>query len=132
MSAEPIALAMLERYHHPLIRFVATNAVLLSIVAVLAVFLCVSIGLLGRATAIKRRAREKAWSSGPRSASAILPQVEKLRANNLSGAPGTARSSASHRCLIISARHLVSQLAYFRRVPVPNTDSSDHKTRKNE
>ena len=60
------------------------------------------------------RAARAEWSSEPSLASAVLPQIEGLRANHLSGAPVAVPQTLVHKRLIAAAKRVVARFTYFR------------------
>ncbi len=101
--------------------------ILLSVAAVLAAYLCVSVG---RRWWVRRGAWKREWSSGPRGASAVLPEIERLRKSGLSGAPVASHHSLAHRWLLAKAREVVAQLAFFNKPGPENVDAANHETQK--
>jgi len=87
----------------------------LGLVAVLALYLCVSIGWRWHIDVAKHRAWKRDWSRGPRGASVILPEIERLRKSGLAGALVGSRHTPAHRWLLASARGVIARLAYFTR-----------------
>jgi hypothetical protein len=70
-------------------------------------------------------------ASGSSVASAILPQIERLRGNRLSSAPVPARHTPAHKWLIASARRVVSRFRYFQKRENPDTAAFDEKPHRN-
>jgi hypothetical protein len=72
----------------------------------------------------KARTTPRGWRresfSGSNVASAVLPQIERLRSSHHSGAPVPARHTLGHKSLIAAARRFVVQLAYFRKPEDPD------------
>jgi hypothetical protein len=99
-----------------------------SALVVLTAYLCVSVGWRWYARAVRRRAWKREWSNGVHGVSAVLP--ERLRRAGLSGAPAPARYTPAHRCLIVTARQVVAQMAFFRRPGMENPAVASHETEK--
>lgn len=105
-------------------------AISLSVAAVLAAYLCVSVWRRHRAEAEKRRAWEKEWLTRPLDASQILAQVEELRSNAMAAAHARSRYALTRRGLVASARNIVAHLSYFARLRQQNRDHAEHETHK--
>jgi len=108
--------------------------VLLSVVAVLAAYLCESIGQRWCTKRMRlwawKRAGKREWSGGTRAASAILPEIERLRRAGLSGARTHARQTPAHRWLIATTRQLVARLAFFRNGGQKNSDPASRDAQR--
>src|SRR5262249_46645486 len=88
-----------------------------AMVAALAVLLCVSAGLVSWKALPVLRAyiqRIQRRSSGSSVAPAILPEIERLRRSQHSGAPIRARPTPAHNWLLATARRVVARFSYFR------------------
>ncbi|MGH7973319.1 MAG: hypothetical protein ACREIC_31760 [Limisphaerales bacterium] len=103
----------------------------LGVLAVLAAYLCVSVGRrwwtkAARARALKH-AWKREWSSGPRGASVVLPEIQQLRKIGLSGALIHERHTPAHRWLLATARQVVAQLAFFRKAGPEKPEVGTHE-----
>lgn len=86
----------------------------LSIVAILCVYLWLSIRRRRRAAQAKRRqAWEQEWRNEPNSSLTVLPRIERLRANTYSGENFHPQFTPAHRWLLAAARQVVAGLGYF-------------------
>ena len=108
----------------------------LGVVAALTVVVCVSIGLLLWRASTELRAGKRDWSSESSVASAVLPQIQRLRGDHLSGAPVPTRHALAHRWLVATARRFVAQFPYFRKPEDPDAatphGTPDHTTPKSK
>jgi hypothetical protein len=100
----------------------------LGLVAVLMAYLFASMGRRWHIEAAKRRAWKREWSRGP-GASAILPQIERLRESHHAARPAGARQTPAHRWLIDSARSALAQFPYFQRVKARAKDDVSHEAK---
>jgi hypothetical protein len=97
-------------------------------VAALTIVVCMSAGLLWWKARTKPRAGKWEWSSGLSVASAVLPRIERLRADHLSSAPIPVYHTPAHKRLVAMARRFVAQFAYFRKPENPDP-AAPHETR---
>jgi hypothetical protein len=86
----------------------------LIVLAVLIAYLCVSVGLRLRAEAARRRARESQSPGTAFDASAIAPQMQRLRQDYVAAAHSRQPHSSYRAKLVAKARQIVKGLAYFR------------------
>lgn len=99
-----------------------------AMVAALTALLCLSAGLLSWKALIRLRAYKRSRSAESSVASAILPEIERLRHSRLSGAPMGAQPTPAHNWLLATARRVVARLSYFRtrQNPVSQADETPH------
>ena len=99
-----------------------------ALVAALAVLLCVSAGLLSWKALRILRGYIQSRSTGSSVASAILPEIERLRHSHHSGVPISARPAPTHNWLLATARQVVARFSYFRtrENPASQADETPH------
>jgi hypothetical protein len=88
----------------------------LSVVAVLVVYLCASVGQRWRAEEARRRARERESPGTAFDISAIAPQIRRVREDPLAVMRARRRYTTHYRTeLVAVARRMFSQFPFFRR-----------------
>lgn len=87
----------------------------LSIAAVLAAYVCMSVWRRHRAETARRRAWEREWGSQPLDAAHIVAELHALRGDYLAAARVRRRVAPSRRGLVAAARQVLEHLSYFRK-----------------
>ena len=93
----------------------------LSVVAVLIAYLCFSVGRRWVAEEARRRSAETRVPGTAFDASAIAPQLERVRQDHLAVMRSRPHASSYRMGLIALARRMVTRLPYFQHV------SHDHE-----
>ena len=91
------------------------SASLLIALALLSVYLCVSVGLRLRSEAARQRTGETQPPGTAFDVSAIAPQIQKLREDHLAAMRSRPHRSHYRAKLVAAARQVVTALAYFHR-----------------
>lgn len=98
-----------------------------SLAAGLLVCVVLKFGLWVWSALPRARAARAERSSGPSLVSAVLPQIERLRANHLSGAAVAVPQTLVHKRLIAAAKRVVAHFTYFRRGANSDPDETPHR-----
>ena len=84
------------------------------VLVLLCAWLCARVWRRRRAEAARQRALERECPRNVLNASAILPGIERLRANYAEAMRNRKPPSPAHRGLLAVTRHIVSRLEFFR------------------
>jgi hypothetical protein len=86
----------------------------LIVLAALMAYLCVSVGKRLRAEEARRRERERQFPGTAFDASAIAPQIRRLRQDYRAAVHPHPQPTRCRTAMIAAVRRLVTNLAYFR------------------
>jgi hypothetical protein len=87
----------------------------LVVLAVLIVYLCVSLWVHSYLEEVKLRHREREFQGNAFRVSAIAPQIQQVRQNHIAAARARPSESFYRMALMAAASQVVTSLAYFRR-----------------
>jgi len=97
-----------------------------AMVAALTVLFCLGAGLVSWKALKLLRAYKPVGVSESSAASAILPEIERLRHGHRSGVPIRPLPTPAHNWLLAAARRVVARFSYFRARPVSQPDETPH------